>query len=72
MWVTQLDSLLSRLLIITEPQGENIAAAFEDIVKSSHLNVIKGMTNVVGSQMLLQSSLWNRLGALAMFSLVAR
>ena len=78
MWVPQLDLVVvvvvvvATPLIITGPQGENVAAAFENIVKSSHLNVIKGMTNVVGSQMLLQSSLWNRLGTLAMFELVVR
>ena len=36
--------------------------AFEGVVKSSHLNVIKEIANVVGGQMLMQSSIFGRLG----------
>ncbi|KAI9749822.1 MAG: anaphase promoting complex subunit 5 [Lichina confinis] len=61
MWSLWSTSLLSESKL-SLANGESIATAFENIVKSSHLNVIKGMTNVLGSQMLLQSSLWSRLG----------
>ena len=44
-------------------QGESVPSAFENIIRSSHLNVTKNMTSAVGSQMLLQSSLWGRLGS---------
>lgn len=36
--------------------------AFESILRSSHLNVTKNIHNAMGSQILLQSSLWSRLG----------
>ncbi|KAL7267537.1 APC5 protein [Rhizina undulata] len=42
--------------------GESIPAAFESILRSSHLNVTKYIHNAMGSQILLQSSLWGRLG----------
>lgn len=43
-------------------KGESISTAFENIVRSSHLSVSKNMMNNVGGQMMLQSSLWTRLG----------
>lgn len=42
--------------------GESVPAAFESILRSSHLNVTKNIHNAMGSQILLQSSLWSRLG----------
>ena len=39
-----------------------MAAAFEAVVKSSHLNVIKGISGAIGSQMIVESSLHSRLG----------
>ena len=36
--------------------------AFEGTTKSSHLNITKDVANVVGSQMLMQSSIFGRLG----------
>jgi len=42
--------------------GESIATAFENILRSSELSVTKNMMNNVGAQMMLQSSLWSRLG----------
>ena len=39
-----------------------MAQALEGVVKSSHLNIFKGIANVVGSQMLMQSSMFGRLG----------
>ena len=42
--------------------GESIPAAFENILKSSHLNITRNMINGVASQMLLSSALWHRLG----------
>jgi anaphase-promoting complex subunit 5 len=42
--------------------GESVPVAFENILRSSHLNITKNITNTVGSQMLLQSGLWSRLG----------
>ncbi|PWW73845.1 hypothetical protein C7212DRAFT_300781 [Tuber magnatum] len=42
--------------------GESIPAAFESILRSSHLNVTKNIHNAMGSQILLQSSLWSRMG----------
>lgn len=42
--------------------GESVASAFESILRSSHLNTTKNIYNAMGSQILLQSSLWSRLG----------
>ncbi|KAI5777394.1 anaphase-promoting complex subunit 5-domain-containing protein [Geopyxis carbonaria] len=42
--------------------GESIPAAFECLLRSSHLNVTKQIHNGIGPQMLLSSALWNRLG----------
>ncbi|KAI9748998.1 MAG: hypothetical protein M4579_007049 [Chaenotheca gracillima] len=42
--------------------GDNIPLVFENILKSSHLNLTKNMTNGVAAQMSMQSSLWARLG----------
>ncbi|KAI9885676.1 MAG: hypothetical protein M1823_002545 [Watsoniomyces obsoletus] len=61
MWSLYSTSLLSEAKLGLQ-NGESVAVAFENILKSSHVNVTKGMGNVIGSQFLLQSSLWSRLG----------
>ncbi|KAI9819380.1 MAG: anaphase promoting complex subunit 5 [Phylliscum demangeonii] len=61
MWSLWSTSILSEAKLILA-NGESVAEAFENILKSSHINVVKGMTNVLGAQMLLQSSIWTRLG----------
>lgn len=43
-------------------QGESLPIAFESILRSSHLNTTRYIHNAVGSQMILQSSVWSRLG----------
>lgn len=48
--------------------GESIATAFENILRSSELSVTKNMMNNVGAQMMLQSSLWSRLGVTSLAS----
>lgn len=47
---------------LIELQGESIPAAFESILRSSHLNVTRNIHNAMGSQILLQSAIWGRLG----------
>ncbi|KAF3912649.1 hypothetical protein ABW21_db0201453 [Orbilia brochopaga] len=42
--------------------AESLGFAFESIMRSSHLNIIKGINNAFGSQMILQSAVWTRLG----------
>jgi anaphase-promoting complex subunit 5 len=42
--------------------GESVATSFENILRSSQLTVTTNMMNNVGAQMMLQSSLWSRLG----------
>lgn len=42
--------------------GESVPSAFECLLRSSHLNVAKYIRNAMGSQVLLQSALWSRLG----------
>jgi len=48
--------------------GESVATAFENILRSSELSVTKNMMNNVGAQMILQSSLWSRLGVTSLAS----
>lgn len=43
--------------------GESLATAFENILKSSHLIYEKNMKPMLGPQMIMHSSLWSRLGA---------
>jgi anaphase-promoting complex subunit 5 len=42
--------------------GGSVAVAFENVLKSSQLTITKSMLNNVGSQLMLQSSIWTRLG----------
>ncbi|MCJ1230296.1 Anaphase-promoting complex subunit 5 [Toensbergia leucococca] len=61
MWSLLSTSLLSeaRLALCN---GDSTAFAFESIMKASHLNVTKNVANAVGSQMMMQSSIFSRLG----------
>ena len=42
--------------------GESIATAFENILRSSQIIITKNLVNTVGSLMLMQSATWSRLG----------
>ncbi|KAL1999272.1 hypothetical protein VTN02DRAFT_4743 [Thermoascus thermophilus] len=42
--------------------GESLASVFENIVKASHVNVTKNLVNSMGPLLLLQSSLFARIG----------
>lgn len=42
--------------------GESIAKAFENILRSSAISVSRNLVNNMGAKMLLQSTLWGRLG----------
>lgn len=61
MWSLWSSSLLSEAKL-TLAKGESVASAFENILRSSELSVTKNMMSNVGVQMMLQSSLWSRLG----------
>jgi anaphase-promoting complex subunit 5 len=61
MWSLWSSSLLSEAKMGLS-SGESIASAFENILRSSQLNVTKSMMSNVGVQMMLQSSIWSRLG----------
>ena len=43
-------------------QGESLAIVFESLTKASYLNITKNITNVISSQMGVESSLFARLG----------
>ncbi|MCJ1370130.1 anaphase promoting complex subunit 5 [Loxospora ochrophaea] len=61
MWGLLSTSLLSEAkLALTN--GDSLPSAFEKITKASHLNLTKNITNSIGSQMMIQSSLFSRLG----------
>lgn len=42
--------------------GESVATAFENVLRSSQLSVARNMMSNIGAQMMLQSSIWSRLG----------
>lgn len=42
--------------------GDSLASVFESIAKASHLNVTKGVTNVVGPTLLMKGSVYGRIG----------
>lgn len=61
MWSLWSSSLLSEAKMGL-CNGESIATAFENIIRSSQLSVTKNMMNNIGAQIMLQSSMWSRLG----------
>ncbi|KZF20496.1 anaphase-promoting complex subunit Apc5 [Xylona heveae TC161] len=54
-------TLLSETKLLLN-NGESLPSALENVIKASHLNVTKNLTSTIGSQMLLQSSIYGRLG----------
>lgn len=61
MWTLWSSALLSEAKSGMS-NGESVATAFENILKSSHLIVEKNMKSMMGPQMAMHSSLWSRLG----------
>ncbi|KAL8818783.1 MAG: hypothetical protein Q9223_002662 [Gallowayella weberi] len=61
MWTLLSTTLLSEAKLILS-NGDNVSLAFESIVKASHLNVTKNLTEAYGGLMLMQSSTFDRLG----------
>lgn len=61
MWSLLSSSLLSEAKMGLS-NGESVASAFENILRSSHLTITKNLLPSIGCQFLLQSSLWSRLG----------
>lgn len=61
-----MDHLLSMAYLSETRQillcGESIPSAFESLLRSSHINTTRQIRNATGSQILLQSTLWSRLG----------
>lgn len=43
-------------------QGGSLVSIFENVLKSSHVNLVFNLATRVGPQMTFQSSLWSRLG----------
>lgn len=48
--------------MLTVQQGSSLATAFENIVKASHLNVTKNINNSMGPQLMIQASMYTRIG----------
>ncbi|KAL8922205.1 MAG: hypothetical protein Q9172_003666 [Xanthocarpia lactea] len=61
MWTLLSTTLLSEAKLILS-NGDNVYQAFESITKASHLNVTKNITEGYGGLMLMQSSIFDRLG----------
>ncbi|KAL8873489.1 MAG: hypothetical protein Q9198_007015 [Flavoplaca austrocitrina] len=61
MWNLLSTTLLSEAKL-TLSNGDNVSQAFESIIKASHLNVTKNTTEAYGGLMLMQSSIFERLG----------
>ena len=49
-------------LFNTAAQGGSLASAFENVVRTSHLNVTKNLMTSMGPQFLLQTALYARIG----------
>ena len=61
MWSLLSTTLLSEAKLGLQ-NGDSVATAFENIAKASHLNVSKGIMNVIGPILLMRGSLYSRLG----------
>lgn len=61
MWSLLSSSLLSEARMALS-KGESVALVFENILRSSHLTITKNLLSSIGCQLLMQSSLWARLG----------
>ncbi|OOF98558.1 hypothetical protein ASPCADRAFT_139768 [Aspergillus carbonarius ITEM 5010] len=63
---TEMWSLLSTTLLseakLELHNGESLASSIENIIRASHLNVTKNLSNSVGPQLLLQTALYSRIG----------
>ncbi|KAL2831245.1 anaphase-promoting complex subunit 5-domain-containing protein [Aspergillus cavernicola] len=63
---TEMWSLLSTTLLseakLELQNGESLALSIENIVRASHLNITKNLLNSTGPQLLLQTSLYSRIG----------
>ncbi|KAL8870083.1 MAG: hypothetical protein Q9174_003789 [Haloplaca sp. 1 TL-2023] len=61
MWTLLSTTLLSEAkLILTK--GESVSQAFESVVKASHINVTRGILEACGRQLVMQSTMYDRLG----------
>ncbi|RDW77399.1 hypothetical protein BP6252_05452 [Coleophoma cylindrospora] len=61
MWTLWSSTLLSEAKLGLS-NGESVATAFENILKSSQLTLEKNMRGMVGPQMAMSSSIWGRQG----------
>ncbi|KAI9733362.1 MAG: anaphase promoting complex subunit 5 [Cirrosporium novae-zelandiae] len=61
MWSLLSTTLLSEAKLGLQ-SGENVSIALESIVKASHVNATKNVTNAIGPQLMLQASTFGRLG----------
>ncbi|KAL8839070.1 MAG: hypothetical protein Q9170_001906 [Blastenia crenularia] len=61
MWALLSGTLLSEAKIVLS-NGESVSQAFESIVKASYINITKDTVQSYGSQWLMQSSIFDRLG----------
>ncbi|KAB8236790.1 putative anaphase-promoting complex subunit Apc5 [Aspergillus alliaceus] len=63
---TEMWSLLSTTLLseakLELQNGESLASSMENIIRASHLNVVKNLANSTGPQLLLQTTLYARIG----------
>ncbi|OJD37482.1 anaphase-promoting complex subunit 5 [Diplodia corticola] len=62
MWSLLSSTLLSEAKMLLS-SGSSVPRAFEHIYQSAHLNVVHNIRSNIGSQMLMQASLYGRLGA---------
>ena len=65
MWTLWSSTLLSEAKLGMS-NGESVATAFENLLKSSQLIVEKNMKSMMGPQMAMYSSLWGRLGVVSL------
>lgn len=61
MWTLLSTSLLSEAKINLQ-HGGSLAMCFENIVKASHVNIVKNVPNCTGPALLMKSTLFSRIG----------
>ncbi|KAK3336967.1 anaphase-promoting complex subunit 5-domain-containing protein [Cercophora scortea] len=68
MWILWCSTLQSEAKVGLA-RGDSISAAMEDMVRSSQLIVLRNMKPMVGPQLIMRISLWDRLGLANMSSM---
>jgi hypothetical protein len=51
-------------MVLSNFKGGPLLSVFENLIKTSHVNIVYHLTTSVGPQLTFQSAIWSRLGSL--------